>query len=726
VPRALPLVSYVLVNWKTEATLPRALESIARQSHPQREVILVNNGSPGWDPGLIAGQELKLLDLPRNLGFAAGNNAGIRASLGDYVVLLNCDAWLAPDFTARALAVFEANPRIGSVVPKLLAGDASGRLDSCGHVMYTDRTCSNRGHGELDQGQYERGEFVFGGTAAAIAYRREMLETVSSSGWVFDPAFFAYFEDVDLDWRAQLCGWLAYYEPGCQAWHMAHGSGGRGSYRVRFLAEKNRYLMLARNDSLSSALAQLPAILLYESYHLLQTLLRPWLWPAYLLLLWHLPGAWLSRLVAGRQRVIPPGQVAQMFEPRGLHLPPHPALPAVGKGLAESRDSGNQLQASTYPLVSVVLVNFDGLNLTRACLTALMAQSYSPLEIIVVDNGSAVNEAELLALDYAAPAGTVALHEQPLLRTLRLERNLGFSGGVNWGVSQARGEYIVLINNDCIPDSDCIRQLVYAARREQAAAVSGRLVNVKDSGAVAAVLKALDAEQEAAEDIVWELPPGIEAALAESRRNHGMSLYGYFLEDVYATGQCFYPSGGLCCLERRAVEALLPQLVPQGYFAYHEDVALGLALHLQGAKIVKEPRASAAHLASSTARRLGSLRLRYLQERNRWLNLLCFYPAAVLLGLKPLLLLQSLGVFCGALLTRPLDALGILGAHLWLLLHPGLILAQRRHWRSRRRAGQADSVWLRELSARVRGPAWASRLSIGWCRLLRIPCRENS
>ncbi len=80
-------------------------------------------------------------------------------------------------------------------------------------------------------------------------------------GPVFDETFFAYFEDVDLDWRANLAGWRAYYEPDCRAYHRGHGSGGRSNLSIRLRAEKNRYLMLAKNDTLGSQLGALGPLL---------------------------------------------------------------------------------------------------------------------------------------------------------------------------------------------------------------------------------------------------------------------------------------------------------------------------------------------------------------------------------------------------------------------------------------------------------------------------------
>lgn len=725
----LPLVSYVLVNWRTEELLPRALQSIAAQSHGLREVLLVNNASPSWDESIPARfPDVQVIHAEKNLGFARGNNLALSQCRGDYIVLLNCDAYLDPGFTQRALQVMAANGSIGTVVPKILRDNGSGLIDSTGHLMHFDRTPAQRGAGELDQGQYNRGGFVFGGTAAAIMYRREMLAqvarpvrsgSVGQLGEVFDDAFFAYFEDVDLDWRAQLAGWLAYYEPACLAYHRGHGSGGRKKYSVQLQAEKNRYLMLARNDSLPAQWPSLPQLALFEGWHLLRTLLRPQLWPAYFALLWHLPRALAWRWQQARIRKRTAAAVAaQWFTRRGYQpppkaQPPSPATETLLETAEEKAQLDEQLNGGYFPLVSVVLVNYNGAALTSACLTALSGQSYEPLEIIVVDNGSRVNEAEQLAAKH------------PGIRTLRLEVNQGFSGGVNWGVSLARGAYTVLLNNDALPDEDCIRRLALVLKQSGAGAVSGRLVDVQTPQQAAEALSLLDMFY-SGDEIVGEIDPHVADALLESERNHGTSLLGFTVHDAYGTEPgCFYPSGGLCAFPRHVIDELGPELVPHYYFAYFEDVYLGYRLRALGHSVVKEPRAVAVHLASSTARKLGRPRLRFMQERNRGLNVLGWLPPGTLLKLMPLRALVECALGLRLLLTRPGDWLGWLGAHVWGWLHLPSVARWRRQCR-RQDTGDA-SKWLGELSGQVRCKGgMLNALALGWCRLLRIPCRETT
>ncbi|MCC7478145.1 glycosyltransferase family 2 protein [bacterium] len=745
----LNLVSYILVNWNTEAFLSEALRSILDQTHKQNEIILINNASPGPD-----GQGFRPTALPvkpdvyinnrQNIGFAAANNQGIAAASGDVIILLNCDARLHPDFTRNALKVLAANPRIGSVVCKQFVDDESGILESTGHIMYTGRTAVNRGRGELDQGQYDQGGFVFGGNAAAIAYRREMLDqlaqrTVDSGlatqrAEVFDESFFAYFEDVDLDWRAQLCGWLAYYEPGCIAWHKVHGSGGRKRWKIRMLAEKNRYLMLAKNDTLAGQLRAALPLFAYECLHALRVLATPYLWPAAVLYLWHLPGALAARFTAGPHRSVAPARVEAQFRPYGLRPPPEARRPDGSPGSAEPGGA-----AGDGGLVSIVVLNWNGLSMTRRCLDSILAQSYEDIEIVVVDNGSDADEAEVLRMDLGIRPGETAQIGRRRVRVLRLPRNQGFAGGVNWGLPQTQGEYIVLVNNDCVLDQDCIKRLVYAARSSGADAISGRLVNIGDVELIAPAVRALRLElEEDPEDVVWDMPARLAQAIQESYRNHGTTLFGYRAGDLYpptdpaqlgpgtaSLKPAFYPSGGLCLITREVVDDLAPELFPTLFFAYHEDNFLGNHLRATGRSIVKEPRAAAVHLHNATSRSLGKVRLRFYQERNRLMRMLIWQPASVLLRLWPIVLLQHMLGYFWTLLRQPLEWPGLMLAHLWVLFHLPTVAQMRRRYRSQMKV--ADRKVLQEMSGRLRGEGGLfNAVTVAWCRALGIPCFETS
>src|SRR5262249_55001042 len=135
----------------------------------------------------------RVVTSERNIGFAAAANELIRRTTGAYLLLLNPDAYPAPDYLARLHAAAEAEPRIGSLSGKLLRGDpveGPPVIDSAGHVLYRNRTALNRGENEPDRGQFDEPGEVFGVCAAAALYRRAMLEDVRVADDYFDSTFF--------------------------------------------------------------------------------------------------------------------------------------------------------------------------------------------------------------------------------------------------------------------------------------------------------------------------------------------------------------------------------------------------------------------------------------------------------------------------------------------------------------------------------------------------------
>ena len=135
--------------------------------------------------------------------------------------------------------------------------------------MYRNVQATNRGEEEMDRGQYDRPEEVFGVCAAAALYRRAMLEDVKVEGEVLDATFFSYLEDVDLDWRARLRGWRSWYEPSAVAVHHRSASGGRFTMRIQRHIFKNRILMLIKNDGGAGFYRRLPGIAAFTSAKLL-------------------------------------------------------------------------------------------------------------------------------------------------------------------------------------------------------------------------------------------------------------------------------------------------------------------------------------------------------------------------------------------------------------------------------------------------------------------------
>lgn len=271
-----PLVTVGLVTWNSAAPLDACLTALAGQTWPHLELIVVDNAST--DDSLAQVQRrwptAQVLANTENRGYAGGHNQALRLARGAYYLALNPDVVLAPEYVAQLVTALEARPECGAAGGKLLL--APGQLDSTGLFIDRRRRQYLRGHGEADRGQYPAGP-VFGLDGAAPLYRRAMLEEVAFEGQVFDEAFFAYKEDVDLAWRARWLGWGAWYAPEAVAEHtrtFRPGRRERGNTFTRRLSVRNRYLLLMKNEMPAGWRRDGLRILLYDLAILGYLLLR--------------------------------------------------------------------------------------------------------------------------------------------------------------------------------------------------------------------------------------------------------------------------------------------------------------------------------------------------------------------------------------------------------------------------------------------------------------------
>jgi GT2 family glycosyltransferase len=267
-------VTVCIVTHNSERFLGRCLAALDTQTHRPAQVLVWDNASRDRSASQARAQGADVTIASSNVGFAPAVNALIRRTTTPYVLLLNPDAYLRPRYIERLERAADADPGIGSVTGKLVRPAPPGEialLDSTGHVLCRNRVPVNRGENEPDRGQHDRAGEVFGVCAAAALYRRTMLDDVRLDSEYFDSTFFAYLEDVDLDWRARLRGWRAFYEPAAIA---EHERGHHGNRRRQTAVEirhslKNRYLMMLRNDRPTDLLPDLGVLFVTEVLRLI-------------------------------------------------------------------------------------------------------------------------------------------------------------------------------------------------------------------------------------------------------------------------------------------------------------------------------------------------------------------------------------------------------------------------------------------------------------------------
>jgi len=176
------VISVIIPNWNGTTLLPGCLDSLRTQTHPDYEVILVDNASTDDSVEMTRREypEVRVLELDRNLGLTGGVNAGIAIARGEIIALLNNDAEAeaTPAWLTELEAALARHPEAGSVASKMLLYDQPKTINSAGDFYQTDGIPGNRGVWQQDDGEFDQEDLVFGGCGGAVAYRRTMLEQI--------------------------------------------------------------------------------------------------------------------------------------------------------------------------------------------------------------------------------------------------------------------------------------------------------------------------------------------------------------------------------------------------------------------------------------------------------------------------------------------------------------------------------------------------------------------
>ncbi|MGI8588932.1 MAG: glycosyltransferase family 2 protein [Chloroflexia bacterium] len=282
----MPTAAVIVVNWDGAQHLPGCLSALAAQTYRDFAVWAVDNGSVDGSRALLAEASegawplvptayrpdpppgpppaLRLLVNAKNEGFAAANNRAFEAAMSDpdlrYLVPLNNDTVAHPDWLGALVAVAEADPGIGSVASTMLFASQPDRVASAGISAHRDGLMLDAGVGRHLDELPRSPQPVFGASAGAALYRREMLEDVG----LFDPAFFSYLEDADLAWRARLRGWRAAWVPSAHVLHAVSATGVQGSAFKNYHLARNRIWCIAKNMPDRLLASNLPYILGYD------------------------------------------------------------------------------------------------------------------------------------------------------------------------------------------------------------------------------------------------------------------------------------------------------------------------------------------------------------------------------------------------------------------------------------------------------------------------------
>ena len=256
----MPPVAITIVTYNSSRYIARCLEHVFAQNYRNLEVILIDNASSDESASILRqyADQGTVVCNSENRGFAGGQNQAIGMSSSDWVLTLNPDVRLTPDFLIEAVSAGGEDPRVGMVSGKLLTlGEdfeipAQPEFDSTGIFFTPNLRHFDRGSKQKNEGQYEKDEYVFGVSGAAALYRRAMIEDLKCGGEFFDRDFFAYREDADVAWRAQWLGWRCRYAPRAVAYHVRSvlpTNRHLVSADVNMHSVKNRFLMRIKNGT---------------------------------------------------------------------------------------------------------------------------------------------------------------------------------------------------------------------------------------------------------------------------------------------------------------------------------------------------------------------------------------------------------------------------------------------------------------------------------------------
>lgn len=245
-----PVVCVIVLSWNGGSVLRECLTSLREQSHPAR-VIVVDNGSTDGSEDLVRREfpEMTLIENDRNVGFGEGNNVGIRAAMeagAAYVALLNQDARADRGWVGALVHAAELDATIGAVASRLMLHSHHSLLNGAGIVMNLSGCAWDRGFARADGPQWREPCEVLGATGGAVLFRTDALRHVG----LFDAAYFAYFEDVDLSVRLWDAGYRIVYAPDAVAMHRFSFTLGDESFGKVLLIQSNRWRFLLKHFSL--------------------------------------------------------------------------------------------------------------------------------------------------------------------------------------------------------------------------------------------------------------------------------------------------------------------------------------------------------------------------------------------------------------------------------------------------------------------------------------------
>ncbi|MCK5758886.1 MAG: glycosyltransferase family 2 protein, partial [Clostridiales bacterium] len=237
-----PIVSIIIPNFNGENFLETCLDSLMEQSYERIETIIVDNASVDNSIKLIkdSGLEIELIKLDENTGFSIAVNIGIEQAKGEYIFLLNNDTSCEPDCITNLVNMISKDEKIFSVNSKMIQYNSREKLDDTGDGYCLFGLAYKRGYNQNSK-RKTKSRRIFSACAGASLYRKSILNEIG----LFDENFFAYLEDVDIGYRANIFGYKNVYCPSAIVYHVISGTTGieKSEFKTKLSARNNTFLI---------------------------------------------------------------------------------------------------------------------------------------------------------------------------------------------------------------------------------------------------------------------------------------------------------------------------------------------------------------------------------------------------------------------------------------------------------------------------------------------------
>lgn len=252
-----PKVFIVVLNWNRASDTVECVDSLQSLAYPNFEIVVIDNASSDGSVSALQNKfpALKVIQNSRNLGYAGGNNVGVRYALdhgADYVLLLNNDTVVDRDLVRDLVSAMQREPQAGIVCPLIYDYRDPTKVWFAGSsINWATGESPHWGLGERDNGQFNRVIEVDRVTGCAMMVSRSVFERVG----LFDPDYFLYYEDVDLCVRAAKAGFKSYCVQTAKVWHKESSSTGasQGSDLHAYYHTRNRLLFLRKHGRIRDA-----------------------------------------------------------------------------------------------------------------------------------------------------------------------------------------------------------------------------------------------------------------------------------------------------------------------------------------------------------------------------------------------------------------------------------------------------------------------------------------